>query len=267
MCTVTKEAFIAYKAIQYRVVKLQIPVGSLTNIGRKDVVNPFRAMFRTNKALVLEIRHKETGRYVVSGCSFGDSSFQYVVGEIVEPKEAYDTDPDHVCASGIHFFLSEEAARDYDCEIINGLYQEWYDNGRLAIIGMNKNDKKDGEWKHWHKNGNRYTLRNYVDDKKSGLCKKWNEDGFLIWIKIYRDDRTNEIFYVDKHRMIVNTIDSGGSFLQRFRRDSEITPEEKENHAEQLLKTDNLVLYPDYIRRWFPPQVNTPKDFGPFLGQ
>ncbi len=47
------------------------------------------------------------------GISRHDSTFKYVVGEIVRPREPFDPDRWNECSSGIHFFLTREEAEDY----------------------------------------------------------------------------------------------------------------------------------------------------------
>jgi len=47
------------------------------------------------------------------GVSQHDSSFVYRVGETVRPREPFDEDRWNECGSGIHFFLTEEEAKEY----------------------------------------------------------------------------------------------------------------------------------------------------------
>ena len=248
MCTTTTEEFIAYKSARGHVITLKIPVGSRTNLGRKDVVNPNRAKFRTDKATVLEIRNKETGEFVVSVFSDYDQTFQYIVGEDVEPTKEYEAHPDWVCASGIHIFLTNEAAYDYDRDVENGLYQQWLNNGTLIVTGTTKHGHKDGEWTYYYDNGKPHTLTNWVDGKKSGLSKTWEEDGFLKSMEIYRKDRpTIGIVYKDKHSIFIEITSPDNSFVRReFRRETKLTPEDQINHENQLLTTGDLILSSDY---------------------
>jgi len=213
MCTITKEDFIAYKSAGDYVVELNVPVGSRTNIGRKDVVNPKRAMFRCDKARVLSICHKKTGKYIESVFSNHDEMFQYIVGKDVVPKEAYDTDPDEVRASGIHFFLIRETAYLYAHDINDGLYQDWYDNGQLRVKCMVKNNEMDGELKRYHKNGKCQSLEHRVNGTRSGLSKEWHEDEFLHSIRMDKDAQVTQIgYYDDKHTMCIKIYNTNGYF-------------------------------------------------------
>lgn len=78
MCTVTKEAFTVYKSASGCIIELTIPVGSLTNTNRDDVVDPNRAMFRTDRAIVMKIYDKYTKECLHNVRSDYNHAFQYV---------------------------------------------------------------------------------------------------------------------------------------------------------------------------------------------
>lgn len=231
-----KDSFIAYASADDYIVKLEIPVGSETNINRNDVVNYNRAMFRTvsgTKPRVVEIYHKETRRSLFSTFSDYDSVFQYIVNHEVEPE------------SGIRFFLTEEAAYDYGRTITNGIYQSWYENGCLEEIGIMKNGQKNGEWKKYYDNGNRQSLSNWIDGKLDGLSKKWEPDGFLSSICDYRVHSLMIClsYDVDKHHM---KVDEYGLKHLMFRRENEILEEDKKDHENQIMKSGDVSLTSDY---------------------
>jgi hypothetical protein len=48
-----------------------------------------------------------------SGFSGHDESFFYKEGKIVRPEKKFNNDPLTICASGIHFFLTREQAKNY----------------------------------------------------------------------------------------------------------------------------------------------------------
>jgi len=252
MCTITKEEIVAYKSLRHYVAKLKIPVGSRTNIGRKGVVDPDHAKFRCDKARVLEIRHKHTNRRVHSARSIHDPTFRYIVGKDVEPRGIYNTDPNNVCAPGIHFFLTKKAAHDYDHVIKNGLYQQYDDNGNLERMGMIENNQRQREWITYHKNGKLFISENYINGKRSGLCKEWDEDEFLKRIKIYKEDYPiKSIFYQEDKRSFVFTSydDNKRSTISiKFRYATILNITEKMDHENQLLNSGNLVLSGYYGR-------------------
>ena len=252
MDTTTKQDFIAYKSAGKYIVKLQVPVGSHTNRGRRGVADPNRAKFRTDKAHVLKIRHKRTGRCVRSVRSDHDPMVRYIVGEDVVPRRGYNLDPDEVCASGIHFFLTREPAYDYDFEIRNGIFQVWHDNGQLAATGMKKNNQMNGERKMYHENGALFRSDNWINGKESGLCKIWTDDGFLKGMNIC--DEGMLIKSIDYgacgHRMRFDIYDNYKlAMSMEYWHDTEISIEDKMNHEYQLLNNDILVLSPDYTSR------------------
>ena len=53
------------------------------------------------------------GRKVKFAHSSYDTKFRYDVGAIVKPKKKFDADSWNECKSGIHFFLTEQEAKDY----------------------------------------------------------------------------------------------------------------------------------------------------------
>jgi len=66
---------------------------------------------RAAKAKVLAITDMDGRKKRVAHSDY-DWRFQYRVGEWVKPKQGYDP-AFYECASGIHFFLTEDEARNY----------------------------------------------------------------------------------------------------------------------------------------------------------
>jgi len=46
-----------------------------------------------------------------------------------------------------------ETNANYSGKLLHGEYEEFYDNGQLAIKGKFKNGKKKGSWFHWDRSG------------------------------------------------------------------------------------------------------------------
>ena len=82
------------------IVKLKIPKDAKRS-------NAFTRKCRAEFAEVLEIKGSDIAK------SLHDNSFVYKVGETVKPKLPFDDDWTKECASGIHFFLTEQEAKDY----------------------------------------------------------------------------------------------------------------------------------------------------------
>ena len=133
---------IGYKSAKGCIVVLQLY--GRNNLERL-VVDINYAKYRGEEAIVLGIRDKLTGDKKQSIESDRDSKFVYEVGKIVKVNN-YNPDIEEVCAPGIHFFLSKEAAMYYNFDI---------------------QDNYTGEYKKWDKNGQLWEQRNYVDGKRN----------------------------------------------------------------------------------------------------
>jgi hypothetical protein len=83
------------------IIRLRIPAKALRSnaTGRKC---------RASEALVLEVIGAEVG------ISKYDASFLYKKGEVVKPREMFDTNRWNECGSGIHFFLTRIEAENYN---------------------------------------------------------------------------------------------------------------------------------------------------------
>jgi len=141
------------RAKKNRLVVLEI-LGENTE-SRQKVVDPRYAKFRTSRAKVVSITDfKDPSiEYKDATSSFECiPEFIYRVGEIVVPRDKYDPDEEGVCARGIHYFLSKEAANYFSKPIdtfddpMNREWKGWDDNGRLSQIVLYKNGIMDCRW-------------------------------------------------------------------------------------------------------------------------
>lgn len=153
-----KTKLLAYKAAasdgKRVIITLEIPPGALTNIDRKSVAVPETAKYRANKAKVLKIEGEDGTPYTTAKTAFFvEKALTYTVGEVID-EPGYDPDPEQVCSSGIHFFLSKCVAELYGLEMIeNGLYQVWQESGELlheeyyaeGILQWGRSYAKDGK--------------------------------------------------------------------------------------------------------------------------
>jgi antitoxin component YwqK of YwqJK toxin-antitoxin module len=53
-----------------------------------------------------------------------------------------------------------------------GLYEQWYDNGKICVRCSYVNGKLDGLYESCHDNGKIWKRCNYVNGKKEGLYEK-----------------------------------------------------------------------------------------------
>ena len=103
-------SFIGYKKVRLDngscgVVRLKVLEDSKRSNGTS-------CMCRCSKAKVLSIID-ERGEYYRQGYSFYDKSFKYKVGEVVE-VENFNDNKFLDCTHGIHFFMTEKEAWDYE---------------------------------------------------------------------------------------------------------------------------------------------------------
>jgi len=209
---------IGYKKIEDDyIVKLEILDGLNTEgrVGIKSENTKF-AKYRCQKAKVLDIYHmNDKNKKIQFGYGLYDFSFCYKVGEILEIPD-YNNDNTIVCATGIHYFLTEECAYCWTAsKIENGPYRYWLDNGLLVIeefyqdgkkhglsrqwndsgllirTGHYKNDHPDGEWRSWYKNGKLKCVEFYKNGKPDGIWEYWTENGIKMASESYKDGKAN----------------------------------------------------------------------------
>ena len=171
--------FVGYKAAGNCIIELEIdPQNALTNLDRDNVVDKYHAKFRCNKALILKIYDKITGYECDSICSDYNNNFIYKKGKVVEISN-YDTNKNNVCAYGIHFFLTKEAAFFYNrSTTYNSPYESWYDNGQPHVkCDTIINDRFEGQYESWHENGQRSVKCNYKNGQLDGQYESWFENG------------------------------------------------------------------------------------------
>jgi antitoxin component YwqK of YwqJK toxin-antitoxin module len=144
-----------YKAGMNSIITLTIT--GKTNEKRDGVVDAKYAKFRTSSARVDDIEDYKTKEKMVSDMSIHDISFIYTLGEEVK-VENYDEDINGICAPGIHYFKTREAAEswyipnDYLVDL-EGLYREWHENGELQKECTYRAGKLEGVYRELHDNG------------------------------------------------------------------------------------------------------------------
>ena len=71
----------------------------------------------------------------------------------------------------------------------NGLYEEYYESGKLALRGYYKDGKPNGLFELWNKNGQLTHRGNYKDDKREGLYERWHDNGELASRANYKNGK------------------------------------------------------------------------------
>ena len=165
------------------------------NEEREGIVDKRFAKMRCSKARVIRI-YDMHDRSIEYKEAFGirHKSFRYTVGEVVEPVNDFNKDLNKVCASGIHYFLTEEPAYYMGYIPKNGTYKEWYENGQMHMKCTFKNGNEDGLYEVWHSNGqmmNRCTCKN---GKLDGLYEKWYSNGQIRTRCTFKNEKKDGLY-------------------------------------------------------------------------
>ncbi|HEV3416454.1 MAG TPA: toxin-antitoxin system YwqK family antitoxin, partial [Pirellulales bacterium] len=73
--------------------------------------------------------------------------------------------------------------------VADGLYTEWYPNGKKSLEGEYVDGLKQGPWKVWYDNGKLCRTENYLNGKLEGTWKIYHDDGTLKAEETYRDNK------------------------------------------------------------------------------
>jgi antitoxin component YwqK of YwqJK toxin-antitoxin module len=194
------------------IVTLEIPKDAKTNLHRKNIINPYKAKYRCNKAKVLKIEDVKKNKVYHFAYSHYPKKLFYIPGEVTVENN-YNEDINVIDGEGIHFYLDKYVAlynnvrtikegfverwwpngnKASECNIIDykkeGLYQEWNKENHLKSVEcFYKNDKLVGVYKEWWENGQKRTECNYKDGNLDGLFQRWFDNGEKWEECTYRD--------------------------------------------------------------------------------
>jgi antitoxin component YwqK of YwqJK toxin-antitoxin module len=70
-----------------------------------------------------------------------------------------------------------------------GIWNEYYNTGKLAIEFHYTNGMLNGTYKSYHENGVIWCLGNYINDKKEGKFEVYNSEGKIILFYEYKNDK------------------------------------------------------------------------------
>lgn len=177
---------------QRALVVLEIPEDGKNNINRTGIYDPIYARYRCDRAKVVSVKDLDTNAEIEGAISMfghsGQKKILYVKDEIVK-SDGYEENPRDSYAAGIHFFLSEEPARHLCLQKpADGIYKDWYDDGRLAQECFFKDGVLHGECVCWFPNGNLEFKGSYDHGLKHGLHQTWFDTGNLKYEYNYKDD-------------------------------------------------------------------------------
>ena len=172
---------LCYKSCGDYIVTMKKLPDTVTNESRKGVSDPLHAKFRADKLLVVRIEHKTTGKRIdkIQNTSYKYNQIWY---EVLKEVSVPDYDPDHnqVCASGIHYFLSRDAAFYWNIDQTNdndGIYRSWFDNGQYGVECTYIGGKLHGSYQSWYYHGQKDVECNYVSGERHGSYQTWYDNG------------------------------------------------------------------------------------------
>jgi len=169
-------ADIGYKKLKNDLIATLHIVGK-TNQDRK-VVDRLHAKYRTDRVRVISIKHAFTGEQFSQGVSIHDKSFIYQVDKEVAVDCTLDST---MCAAGIHYFLTEEAAWSWQISLpsnYSGTCKAWYPNGQLWTERVYHQGELEGSCKTWYPGGQLWTECVYHQGQRDGPRKTWDQNGF-----------------------------------------------------------------------------------------
>ena len=76
----------------------------------------------------------------------------------------------------------------------DGVYKEWYENGRKSIVGTYKNGKEQGVYTEWHENGKKALQTKYINGIPDGRYREWHENGKKRIRITFRDGKENGVW-------------------------------------------------------------------------
>jgi len=169
-----------YKAGISSIITLELLPDSKTNEARNGVYDLNFAKFRTNKAKVISIVDPKTTENRKWDYSEYDRCFKYNVDQIVEVAD-YDNNINEICAPGIHYFKTREAAVSYYwasvISVPDGTYTFYHDNGRVKLVKSIKSGFREGKYEIWYINGQKSVECTYLSGEIHGKYTSWYENG------------------------------------------------------------------------------------------
>lgn len=176
-------------------VTLKIPKDAITNIHRKDIIDPIHAKYRCNRAIVLSIEDENGNSYkTAKSCIYQKKQLKYTLGKTIICRE-YVKNPCVTQGEGIHFFLDKQTAVMYgiqdDPEVsgYTGEYITWHDNGQIEVQTTFYDGTVHGNYLEWYDNGQLRIQTSFRYGKLHGEYTEWGYYGQLRIKTRYRFDK------------------------------------------------------------------------------
>ncbi|WP_157496456.1 toxin-antitoxin system YwqK family antitoxin [Flavobacterium gelidilacus] len=102
---------------------------------------------------------------------------------VVNPEKGlvyYKNEP--FTGNSVQFYLNSVKAESiaYRNGIQNGLFQKWFDTGKISFEANYKNGLLDGKSYTWWKNNNKRSESNYANGISQGVQKQWYQSGAIF---------------------------------------------------------------------------------------
>lgn len=150
---------------------------------RQNVIDKNFAKFRCNGLITVDCIHIKSLLHIKSfhhRFYLKDRTIEtiYEVGKMAIP-DSYCEDIDLVCTSGIHYFLTLDAAFYYDNFIRDGKSFLFYDNGLKKAEWDGKDGNTHGIRTNWRITGKLYSTQEFKDGYPHGDLCLFDENGKL----------------------------------------------------------------------------------------
>ena len=156
---------ICYTSCDDYIIKLIKMKNSKTNECRKNIKNLLFAMHRINKAIIVSIEHKFTGKKIITLDSITQNT-TYNVGDIIEKNYCEDIEKEY--ADGIYFYTNKIAAFYHNLNAkkykYTGVVSDYFPNGNTKIFSCYVDGLLNGQRTHYNSLGATTLIINYKDD-------------------------------------------------------------------------------------------------------
>ena len=132
--------------------------------------------------------------------SAGISQNRVNVNNLVQYGDKYFKENDDRPFNGIVFDMSKETGNkilQYNIVdgLKNGLYQEWYPDGKPKSKGKYLNNKRVHNWTSWYENGQKSGIVTYKDGIANGLHALWSQSGTKYYEATFKDEKLDGFAY------------------------------------------------------------------------
>jgi len=144
-----------------------------------NILDPYKLVLELQKYKINEIVESEYYDYIKEAYTL----YQEYWNMTGNKKEEYNTgDEEYInCRMSM-----DDGAYYVTCRNINGLYQRYYVNGQIMIIGNYINAKRNGLYQHYYDNGQIMYECNYINDIMDGIYREYNDNGQCVRYEIYK---------------------------------------------------------------------------------